>query len=383
MKISKALGLGLFLHVVMIAALIIQPSCMTMDPPTQTYQQSQSFDSPGYGSPDNQMFSNPGDFSLDPAFNAGSETDADERFAPTRPETEFSEFDGVTPRLSPIPSDPDASTVEIAGPSFKIHTVQKGDSLWAISRRYSVSLDELYAANGLNKNSVLKIGQQIKIPVEGSTATFNTVTADAYQPTGYNSGSKTYTVVRGDTLSEIARRFNTSVRILKAANGKNSDLIRVGEKLRIPVEGSASGSSQPAYSAASDNRTAAPATSGGAEVHIVKVNEYPAIIARQYGMTTTELLAMNGITDPRKIQIGQKLKVSPKSSSSAPQTNAQPAPVTISKPPVVTRSETVNNAPVEIRVIEADPLIESDMEEIDPDSLFENAEEMPVVPMKE
>ena len=375
MKISKALGFGLALHVVLIAILVVQPSCMTIQPPTQTYQQSQNGDSLDFG-PTDDLPSNKGTRSLlDPAFNAGLDS---------APDAEFSEFERVTPKLSPILPDATSSSVEVAGSSFKIHTVQKGDSLWAISKRNNVSLDELYAANGLNKNSVLKIGQQIKIPVEGGTATISTITADTYQPSGYNMAAETYTVVRGDTLSKIARMFNTSVSMIKAANGKNSDVIRVGEKLTIPVNGNTSGYSKPSSAGTSVN-TAPSTLSDSSAVHIVKAGEYPATIARQYGMTTSELLAMNGITDPRKIQVGQKLRVSPKSSVSVTETKAQKALSINPESPAVIQPKKSNTgaSPVEIRVVEADPLIESEINEIDPDSMFENVEEIPVVPLDE
>jgi LysM repeat protein len=380
MKISKALGFGLILHVLLIAVLVMQPSCMTMQAPTQTYQQTD--DSPDFG---------PTDSSLNPAFNAGPDSDSDVRFAPIRSGTEFSEFERVTPKLSPILSEPASSTVDIAGPSFKIHTVQKGDSLWAISKRYNISLDELYAANGLNKNSVLKIGQQIKIPVEGSKATISTINADAYQPSGFNMESETYTVVRGDTLSKIARMFNTSVSMIKAANNKNTDVIRVGEKLTIPVNGSASGASRPVSSSASKQTQNSSSTSSwdGSAIHVVKAGEYPATIARQYGMTTSELLAMNGISDPRKMQVGQKLKVSPKSSASASKPKTLTTPVTNSTKstaPVAIQpqksSSSTSAVTVPIRVVEADPLVE-DIDAIDPDSMFDDVEEMPVVPLDE
>ena len=167
----------------------------------------------------------------------------DSRDAPNRPDPEFAEFDNMTPQLEPIVAETDVSTIDVTGPSFQGYTVKKGDSLWAISRRYNVSLNELYAANDLNENSVLKIDQQIQIPVEGGTATVTTVAADAYQPSDYNMATETYTVKGGDNLSKIAVKYNTSVRALKAANNKTSDLIRVGEKLMIPVAGTTSGSS--------------------------------------------------------------------------------------------------------------------------------------------
>ena len=387
MKISKALGLGLLLHVMLIAMLVIQPSCRTMDAPTQTYQQSKTLDPLESDFSGDLISGSRTDSLLDPAFNAGLADDTEGRFSPIRPgESEFSEFEGITPKLSPILTEPAASTVDVAGPSFKIHTVQKGESLWAISRRYNVSLDDLYAANGLNKNSILKIGQQVKIPVEGSTAKINTITADTYQPSGYNMDTETYTVVRGDTLSKIARRFNTTVSMIKTVNNKQSDMIRVGETIRIPVNSKNSGASRSTATAAGN--TVSLPSSGDSQTHIVKAGEYPATIARQYGMTTSELLAINGITDPRSIQVGQRLKVNPKSSgTSAASSGAKSTPaVTVTAPAIIQPPSTTNtsgNTPVEIRVVEADPLLESELEEIDSDSMFENVEEIPVVPLDE
>jgi len=385
MKISKALGFGLLLHVPLILVLVIQPSCTTMDPPTQTYQQSRNLNLLTSDSPNASGSFEGLSSELDPVFNAGLSSDSQGRFKPTRPDAEFSEFEGITPGLKPILSDSGASTVEIAGPSFKTYTVIKGDSLWAISRRHSVSLEDLYAANGLNKNSVLSIGQQIKIPAEGSVATINTITANTYQPTSFNMESRTYTVVRGDTLSHIAKRFNTSVNMIKSVNNKNSDKILIGEKLMIPVEGRTSDYSRSSVPAAKSGSS--PKRSSSTEdvqVHIVKVGEFPATIARQYGITASELLAMNGITDPYTIQVGQKLRVSSKRSDSADDSTARTRS-TSTVAPAASKSETRTDgkAPVAIRIIEADPLIESNDDEVDPDSMFENVEEMPVVPLNE
>jgi len=372
MKISKVFGFVLCLHLGVIAVLIVQPGCGTTQPPTQMYQQNRTTGLVEQQLPESLIPATSGDDLLDPAFNAGIDASEDSRYAPNRPDAEFAEFEEVTPQLEPIV----AETVDVAGPSFQAYTVKKGDSLWAISKRYNVSLNELYAANDLNKNSVLKIGQQIQIPVEGGTATVTTVAADAYQPSDYNMATETYTVKGGDNLSKIAVKYNTSVRALKAANNKTSDLIRVGEKLMIPVAGTSSGSSTVTAPAPVAAVEASAISADG--THIVKAGEYPATIARQYGMTASELLAINGITDPRKMQIGQKLKVS--STDSAPNIVTKPATVATvaaEEPAVVASSD----GPIEIRVVDADPLVEEDIVDINTDALFENAVEIPVIPV--
>jgi len=369
MKISKVFGFVLCLHLGVIAVLIVQPGCGTTQPPTQTYQQNRTTGLVEQQLSESLIPATSGDDLLDPAFNAGIDASEDSRYAPNRPDAEFAEFEEVTPQLEPIV----AETVDVAGPSFQAYTVKKGDSLWAISKRYNVSLNELYAANDLNKNSVLKIGQQIQIPVEGGTATVTTVAADAYQPSDYNMATETYTVKGGDNLSKIAVKYNTSVRALKAANNKTSDLIRVGEKLMIPVAGTSSGSSTVTAPAPVAALEASAISADG--THIVKAGEYPATIARQYGMTASELLAINGITDPRKMQIGQKLKVS--STDSVPNIVTKPAAVAAEEPAVVASSD----GPIEIRVVDADPLVEEDIVDINTDALFENAVEIPVIPV--
>ena len=372
MKISKVFGFVLCLHLGVIAVLIVQPGCGTTQPPTQTYQQNRTTGLNDPQSSDSLIPETSVD-RLDPAFNAGMDAGGDSRDAPNRPDAEFAEFDNMTPQLEPIVAETDVSTIDVTGPSFQGYTVKKGDSLWAISRRYNVSLNELYAANDLNENSVLKIDQQIQIPVEGGTATVTTVAADAYQPSDYNMATETYTVKGGDNLSKIAVKYNTSVRALKAANNKTSDLIRVGEKLMIPVAGTSSGSSTVTAPAPVAAVEASAISADG--THIVKAGEYPATIARQYGMTASELLAINGITDPRKMQIGQKLKVS--STDSAPNIVTKPATVAAEEPAVVASSD----GPIEIRVVDADPLVEEDIVDINTDALFENAVEIPVIPV--
>jgi LysM repeat protein len=411
MKISKVFGFVLCLHLGVIAVLIVQPGCGTTQPPTQTYQQNSAQNNltSSRVTPTRTTNTNltvqqshdglipatrvdaGGSAAIDPAFNSGFDTSSDGRYAPNRPAVISSEFGEEVPRLQPVASETVVSTVDIAGPSFQSYTIKKGDNLWALSKRYNVSLNELYAANGLNKNSVLKIGQQIQIPVEGSTASVTTVTADTYQPSGFNMSTESYTVRGGDNLSKIAVQYNTSVRAIKAANNKTSDVIQVGEELIIPVGASSSSTTTssssltaPKASTSVSTVTVAP-TINAAGTHTVKAGEYPATIARQYGMTTSELLAINGITDPRKMQIGQQLKVSTTGSAANVATKTETVAPKVStssttyQAPSVSTVSAASNGPVAIRVVEADPLVEDEVLEIDTDAMFENAVEIPVI----
>ncbi len=96
------------------------------------------------------------------------------------------------------------------------YTVKAGDSLWLISRRYGTTVDELKRLNGLTSD-LLNIGQVLKIPVSQSTSYIE------------------YTVRPGDSLWTISRRYGTTVDAIMKLNGLTSDVLGIGQILRIPI----------------------------------------------------------------------------------------------------------------------------------------------------
>jgi len=109
----------------------------------------------------------------------------------------------------------------------RVYRVRRGDSLWAIARRSKLTVSQLMAWNGLGKRSVLRPGQKLVIwnaPSPSSVAASGNANADA----------AFYTVRRGDSLWEIARRHKLSTRDLAAWNALSiSSLLRPGQKLRL------------------------------------------------------------------------------------------------------------------------------------------------------
>ena len=95
------------------------------------------------------------------------------------------------------------------------YTVQKGDSLWLIANKYGITTEELKSYNNLTSN-LLSIGQVLKIP-QGKTSTENI-----------------YTVKKGDSLWTIANRYNTTVEKIKVLNNLTSNLLSIGQQLKIP-----------------------------------------------------------------------------------------------------------------------------------------------------
>lgn len=121
-----------------------------------------------------------------------------------------------------------------------IYTVQTGDTLFGISRRFDVPMMTIAQANGIVNPSRIYIGQQIVIP--GGSAPPPVTPAPAPVPTTVASPPPSegfyYTVQAGDTLFRIASRYGTTVSLIMAANNlTNSNWITVGQQLWIPAAG--------------------------------------------------------------------------------------------------------------------------------------------------
>lgn len=102
----------------------------------------------------------------------------------------------------------------------RTHRVRSGESLYTIGKRYGVSVDRIKAANGLRRNTI-RVGQELVIPARSSGG-------------AAASEGKVHRVRSGDTLSEIARRYGTTVSKLRSANGLTSNRLRIGQELKIP-----------------------------------------------------------------------------------------------------------------------------------------------------
>lgn len=114
------------------------------------------------------------------------------------------------------------------------HTVEKGDTLYSISKKYSVTLDQLRKANNLTESDVIKVGQKLTIPGKddnkSSTTSSSTTTKTEYTE---------YVVQKGDTLYGIAKKQGIKVQDLMTLNGlDNNSVIKVGQKLKISTSNS-------------------------------------------------------------------------------------------------------------------------------------------------
>ena len=121
--------------------------------------------------------------------------------------------------------------------SYMTYTVQAGDTLWAIARKYNCSITEIVAANSdrIKNPNRIHAGWQLKIPQSGAPITGGT--PDAVLPENKKSGI--YIVRQGDTLWAIARKCGCSVAEIVSLNReliRNPALIHSGWKLKVPQD---------------------------------------------------------------------------------------------------------------------------------------------------
>jgi len=152
---------------------------------------------------------------------------------------------------------------EIEVEEIEVYTVKSGDTLYSIANKYNLTVNKLKELNGLTSNT-LSIGQKLKIS------------------SSLKDSETIYTVVKGDSLYGIARKFNVSVDNLKSINNLTSNNLSIGQKLKIP------------------NSTNSKLT------YTVKSGDTLYNIARTYNTTVSEIKALNGLTN-NTLSIGQTL----------------------------------------------------------------------------
>ena len=157
-------------------------------------------------------------------------------------------------------------------PGGNYYTVQKGDSLWSIAKKLNVSVDELKEANNLT-NSLLRVGQVLKIPSQQII------------------DESLYTVQKGDSLYKIANMYNISVDELKKMNNLTTNILSVGQILKVPKKEITEENS-----------------------YIVKSGDSLYKIAQNNNTTVSELMNLNNL-QTTTLSIGQVLKLPSKSNA--------------------------------------------------------------------
>ena len=180
------------------------------------------------------------------------------------------------------------------------HTVQAGETLYSISKRYDISVENLknwnqLQSNNLNVNQVLLVAQDTEQVDSSTDQEENLTTTEEESPSleissentpesvSNPNSQNTYTVKAGESVYIIAYKFNITADQLKAANGLKSDLIHPNQVLIIPSANHEK-PAEPKPTPQPDKNT-----------YTVKAGESLYIIANKFGVTVKELKAANGL----------------------------------------------------------------------------------------
>ncbi|MCD5486749.1 C40 family peptidase [Lactobacillus delbrueckii] len=110
------------------------------------------------------------------------------------------------------------------------YTVVKNDTLWGLSKKYGVSVSDLKKANGVSGH-LIYVGQKLQIPTKSTKATKTAKTSTSTSTV--DTTSTTHTVVKGDTLWSLAKKYGVSVSTLMKANNLSSSTILIGQSLNL------------------------------------------------------------------------------------------------------------------------------------------------------
>ncbi len=172
------------------------------------------------------------------------------------------------------------------------YTVQSGDTLSEIAQMYGTTVQEIASINNIANPNLIFPGQVLRI-LTNSTVNGNETRG---------AGSITYTVRRGDTLSQIAAAYGVTVAsIVEINNIQNPNLIFPGQKLRI-TDSSNTTLNQPVEQTVSNTNTTR-------FTYIVRRGDTLSQIARLYGVSVQYLVRVNNISNPNLIFPGQRIRI--------------------------------------------------------------------------
>lgn len=203
------------------------------------------------------------------------------------------------------------------------YRVKPGDTLYDIGLQHNLSVSQLKALNRLNSDTihpgyVLVLGEE---------------DANKPAPATPATTAATYTVKSGDTLSRIAAQFKMSVAEIAVLNQiSNVNAINVGQVLKV--------NGTTANTNTNTNQTnASKSSASNAASYTVQSGDTLSKIAASHQMSLSQLAALNGITNPNLIRVGQVLKVTGATNSAQPS-----APAVPTQQPAAPAAPTTNNA---------------------------------------
>ncbi len=199
--------------------------------------------------------------------------------------------------------------------TYRVHKIARGETLSHLSLRYGTPTEAIVRLNRIKDPRRLRLGDTLVIPVpkpsgeaprqargpnpQPPPSPAHRSGSTSRAPRGARGGALVHTVVSGETLSTLARRYGVEVEELARGNGLSARraTLRVGQKLRVEPK-----------------RRDLPAPSGnegvaGRKAHVVAAGDTLWSIARAYGVSVADLERWNRLPRRSPLRIGQRLAV--------------------------------------------------------------------------
>lgn len=144
------------------------------------------------------------------------------------------------------------STKSSQSSSSTTYTVKSGDSLSKIASQHSMSLSSLMSTNNLS-NTLIYVGDKLNVSGKASSSNSSSSASNKTTSSTPSKNATSYKVKSGDTLGKISKSHGVSVSSLKSLNGLRSDMIYVGQSIKINGSKASSSSSKSSSSNSSSS----------------------------------------------------------------------------------------------------------------------------------
>ena len=169
---------------------------------------------------------------------------------------------------------------------YNEHIIQKGETIWRLSKEYGIPVDELCKINNIDDITKIKAGAVIKIPKNA----FNIKEDES------DNNYKIYTIKEGETLWALSRKFETNVdELIKINNIDDITNLKTGLEIKIPIQ--------------SKEENEIVKNTGEYKIHYLQKGETIWRISRKYKVSVQQICKINNISNIKSIKPNTKLLI--------------------------------------------------------------------------
>ena len=236
-----------------------------------------------------------------------------------------SAYDPVIIESQSTSSIPEPYVAPVSQANTDTYIVQKGDILSRLASDFNTTTKTLISMNNLANPDVLYVGQELRVPAGSRKSSSASSSSKSYS--SVKKGGE-YVIQKGDTLSGIAVAAGVSLNDLRSLNNIQGDRIIAGETLAIPSGGKVPTNTQKSKPKAAPVEPAPevtepapapmaavePVDAGSMQVdavidHVVYPGETLDDISRQYGVSKSDIMRLNNISDASAVKEGERLRI--------------------------------------------------------------------------